>query len=285
MFIELIPIGLQQGLLLAIVAVGVMVPFRLLNFSDLTAEGSYPFGGITCAVLIAAGCNPIIAVFIASVLAGLMGMGTAILHLRFKVNTLLAGIILSTMIYSINLRLMGKPNIALFNFHTLFSITEQLSLKLIILIIINILIVIPLFSFLITEKGLSLRAVGLNSLFAERQAINIKNYTLLGLFIGNMLCGLSGGLMVQIQGYADIAMGIGIVIHALAALMIGENIIGNKTLLRQIIAPIIGAIIYQQIQGLALSLGCSPSDLKLVSGAIVLSMMVFRIPTTQLYLK
>ena len=140
MFIELIPIGLQQGLLLAIVATGIMVPFRLLNFSDLTAEGSYPLGGITCAVLIAAGFNPLIAVVVACLAAGVIGMGTAILHLRFKVNTLLAGIILSTMVYSVNLRLMGKPNIALFNFHTLFSITEQLSLKLIILIIINIII-------------------------------------------------------------------------------------------------------------------------------------------------
>ncbi len=276
MFIDLIPVGLMQGLLLAIVAIGIMIPFKLLNFSDLTAEGSYPLGGIICAVLITAGCNSLIATIVACFAAGLMGIGTAVLHLRFKINTLLAGIILSTMIYSVNLRLMGRPNIALFNFNTLFTIADSVSLKLIMLLIINIIIIIPLFIFLITEKGLSLRAVGLNSLFAERQAINIKHYTILGLFIGNMLCGLAGSLMVQSQRYADLGMGIGIVIHALAALMIGESLINNKTLLRQIMAPIIGAIIYQQIQGLALSLGCSPSDLKFVSGAIVLGMMVFK---------
>jgi putative tryptophan/tyrosine transport system permease protein len=278
MLLDLISIGLLQGLLLAIVAVGIMVPFRLLNFPDLTAEGSYPLGGVICGVLISLNMHWLLALLIASFAAGLIGIGTAILHLRFKINTLLAGIILSTMLYSVHLRLMGKPNIALFDFSSLFNIFnnyDHLIIKLIILIIINIIIIVPLFVFLITEKGLALRAVGLNSLFAQRQAINIQHYTLLGLFVGNMLCGLAGSLMVQVQGYADIGMGLGIVIHALAALMIGENIIGNKTLLRQIIAPVIGAIIYQQIQGLALSLGCSPSDLKLVSGSIVLAMLIF----------
>jgi len=275
MFIELIPIGLVQGLLLAIVAIGIMIPFRLLNFPDLTAEGAYPLGGVICAVLLTAGFNSWIAMLIGCVAAGLVGMGTALLHLRFKINTLLAGIILSTMIYSVNLRLMGKPNIALFDYYTLFtSLANNISLKLLVITVINIIIIVPLFGFLVTEKGLSLRAVGLNALFAERQAINIKWYTLLGLFIGNLLCGLAGSLVVQSQKYADVGMGIGIVIHALAALMIGESILGNKTLLRQIIAPIIGAIIYQQVQGLALSLGCSPSDLKFITGSIVLLMMI-----------
>lgn len=278
MFIELMPISLLQGLLLAIVALGIMVPFRLLNFPDLTAEGAYPLGGIICAVLMTIKCNPLLAMLISCMASGLIGMITAILHLRFKLNTLLAGIILSTMIYSINLRLMGKPNIALFDFNNLFlmfSITDQLFFKIALIIIINIIVIIPLFMFLITEQGLSLRAVGLNSLFAKKQAISINYYTLLGLFIGNMLCGLSGSLVVQLQGYADVGMGIGIVIHALAALMIGEACIGNKNLLLQIMAPIVGAIIYQQIQGLALSLGCSPSDLKLVSGIIVLTVSCY----------
>lgn len=275
MFTELIPIGLVQGLLLAIVAIGIMVPFRLLNFPDLTAEGAYPLGGIVCAVLLSAGFNSFLAVMIACVLAGLVGVGTALLHLRYKINTLLAGIILSTMIYSINLRLMGKPNIALFDCYTLFAnLADNISLKLLFVTIVNIIIIVPLFGFLVTEKGLSLRAVGLNSFFAERQAININFYILLGLFIGNALCGLAGSLMVQSQRYADISMGIGIVIHALAALMIGESIVGNKTLLRQIFSPIIGAIIYQQVQGLVLYLGCSPSDLKLITGGIVLMMMM-----------
>jgi len=271
-FFELIPAGILQSLILSLVALGVMIPFRLINFPDLTAEGAYPLGGALCASLLIAGVNPIVATVLASVAGGMLGLSTALIHLRFKVNTLLAGIIVSTMIYSVNLRLMGKPNLALFseNTTTLFSSIEFLSVKILLLLAINLIMMGLLYRFLLSEKGLRLRVVGLNPFVAKKQGVHLSQYIFLGLFAGNLLNSFSGSLMVQLQQYSDIGMGVGIVIHALAALMIGESILGSYTLLRQILAPFIGALIYQQIQGLVISLGFAPSDLKLVTGAIVL---------------
>lgn len=274
--IDIIPVGLLQGLLLSIVTIGIMVPFRLLNFPDLTAEGSYPLGGALTASLILMGMNPVIATIIGCSAGGLMGLCTAFIHIRFKINTLLAGIILSIMVYSINLRIMGKPNLALFEEITLFSgISEDLFLKIALLFILNSILLSFMYGFLMTEKGLRFRAVGLNGEFSERSGIKTSLYVFFGLFFGNALCSLAGSLMVQNQNYVDIGMGIGIVIHALAALLIGESIVGTQTLVRQLVAPLIGAIIYQQIQGIVLSLGLSPSDLKFVTGGIVLLIMGF----------
>lgn len=273
----LLPTGIVQGLVLSLVAIGVMIPFRLINFPDLTAEGAYPLGGALCAYLIILGCNPVFATMLASLAGGVLGVGTALIHLRLRVNTLLAGIILSTMVYSVNLRIMGKPNLALFENITLFSnILDIISYKILFLLALNGGIIFLLYRYLITEKGLRLRAVGLNPLFAERQGIHLSPYILLALFLGNTLNSFAGSLMVQIQHYADIGMGVGIVIHALAALMIGESLIGTQSLLRQILAPFVGALIYQQIQGIAMSCGLAPSDLKFMTGIIVLLTMGYK---------
>ncbi|WP_039456352.1 ABC transporter permease [Candidatus Jidaibacter acanthamoebae] len=270
-FIDLFPSGLQQGLLLAIVATGIAIAFRLLNFADLTPEGTYTLGGSVYASLIILGVNPILATATAVLFGGLIGIITAFLHIRLKIDTLLAGIILSTMLYSVNLRLMGKPNIALFDQPSLFSCFSQtLLLKISILLLICLIIAALSYFFLSTEKGLRFRSVGLNPEFAEKQGTNVNLYIMLGLFAGNALASLAGSLTVQIQEYADIGMGIGIVIHALAALMIGESVIGTDSMHKVVGAPIIGALIYQQIQGLALAIGFAPSDLKLVTGFIVL---------------
>lgn len=272
---ELILTGILQGLVLAFVAYGVMIPFRLLNFPDLTAEGSYPLGGAISASLIVLGTHPIIAILAGAIGGGLAGISTAYLHLRFKVNTLLAGIIISTMLYSVNLRLMGKPNIALFNQNILFT-SDNTLIRILILICMLAIFIVPLLLFLRTNFGLRLRAVGFNPEFAKRHGISITRWTLFGLFLGNAYIGLAGSLMVQTQSYADIGMGVGIVIHALAALMIGECITGTSSLHKQLLAPLVGALIYQQIQGLALSLGLAPSDLKLLTGGIVLAVIALK---------
>ena len=272
---ELILTGCMQGLILALVAFGVMVPLRLLNFADLTAEGTYPLGGAVCASLIMMGGHPIAAVVIAVIAAGLVGMATALIHLRFQVNTLLAGIILSTMLYSVNLRLMGKPNIALFNMSLLFD-SQSMMLKIVMMLTILAGLLIPLSLFLQTEFGLRIRAVGLNPEFSQRQGLSVARYTLLGLFLGNAYAGVAGALTVQLQNYMDINMGVGIIIHALAALMLGECIVNNKTIKQQLLAPLVGALVYQQIQGLAISLGLAHSDLKLLTGIIVLTIIALR---------
>lgn len=277
LFIDLIPVGVMQGLILSLIALGIFIPFRILNFPDLTAEGSYPLGGIMCASLLAGDVNPILATVLAAFCAGCLGIGTALVHITLKVNTLLAGIILTTMAYSIDLRLMGKPNLALFDTMTIFSyIGENPIVKdMVILSVIGI-VTLLLYCFLKTEKGLRFRAVGFNPLFSKHQGIKLPSYILLGLFTGNALCGLAGSLMVQVQEYADVGMGVGIVIHALAALMIGESLIKTKTILSQLMAPFVGALIYQQIQGMALAIGLEPSDLKLFTGCIVLGVIAFR---------
>ena len=130
--------------------------------------------------------------------------------------------------------------------------------------------------FLYTETGLRFRAVGANPIFAEKQGISITQYTILGLFVGNGLCGFAGSLMVQMQGYADIGMGVGIVVHALAALMIGEVIVRSRTIARAIVGPFCGALTYSQIQGFALAAGLAPSDMKFFTGAIVLAVLMLR---------
>jgi putative ABC transport system permease protein len=269
MTIDLIISGLVQGLILALVTYAVMIPFRLLNFPDLSAEGSYPLGGAVCASLLVADVNLPLAILLSVVIAGLSGVATGLINLKLKVNSLLAGIIVSTMIYSVNLRIMAKPNISLFKSVNLFAQNNNW-LNIIILLLIIALITIPLAIFLRTQIGLRLRAIGLNPEFAAKNGVSIAKYTILGLFLAGSYSGLAGSLMVQLQNYMDVGMGIGIVIHALAALMIGEKIIGNETLNKQLIAPLIGAIIYQQIQGIALLFGLAASDLKFFTGVIVL---------------
>jgi putative ABC transport system permease protein len=272
LFIELIPTGLMQSLMIACVAFGIMMTFRLLNFADLTAEGTFPLGGCLCALALIHGFNPFVATAFGMLAGGVVGFFTAYFHLKLRIHSLLSGIILATMLYSINLRILGKPNVALFAYSTFFSkFDDSLIAKIIILASIIALVTIALYTFLKTESGLRLRAVGQNPKMAQMQGIHVDYYLYIGLFIANALNALGGALMVQTQGYADVGVGIGIVIHALAALMIGEVIIGQKTLLRQILSPIIGAILYQQFQGLVLSLGMEPSDFKLMTGLVVLS--------------
>lgn len=274
MSMNLVTTGLLQALILSFVAYGVMIPFRFLNFADLSGEGAYPLGGALCASLLLADLHPALTLIASALIAGCLSMIVALIHVRLRVNTLLAGIIVSTMAYSVNLRIMGKPNIALFDKGRLFSDTSM-ALDGLILFGLLLVLVIPFALFLRTEKGLQLRAIGLNPDFAKSQGISIQKYTLLGLMIAGCYSGFGGALMVQYQSYMDISMGIGIVIHALAALMIGEAIIGNATLHRQLLAPFLGAIVYQQIQGLALSMGLAPSDLKFFTGAVVLVVIGF----------
>ncbi|MBS0185699.1 MAG: ABC transporter permease [Proteobacteria bacterium] len=277
MFFELIPVGVLQGLVLALVALGIFIPFRVLNFPDLTAEGSYPLGGSVCAALVMCGMDPFLALLIAGFCGGLLGAGTALIHISLKVNTLVCGLILTTMAYSLNLRFMGKPNLSLFDQTTVFTfIGEGLEIKSLFVLGILIVLIVLLFLFLKTEKGLRFRSIGLSPLFSERQGINVPKYMILGLFTGNLLCGLAGGLMAQIQGYTDVGMGFGLVLHVLAALIIGEGLIKNKSIFAQLFAPFLGALVYQQIQGLVVALGLEPSDLKFFTGLFVLSIIAVR---------
>lgn len=267
---ELLYTGILQGLILSIIAFGIMIPFRFLNFPDLTAEGAYPLGGAVCASLMVAGMPQILAIIAGIMAGGLLAVGTSQVALRLKVNSLLAGIILSTMAYSINLRIMGKPNIALFDM-------GGISFDLIsLMIIVGMLCIVPFALFLYTDFGLQFRTIGSNPNFAINHGISVNKYTSLGLFVAGSMFGLAGSLMVQMQQFMDVGMGAGIVIHGLASLMIGEAIMGNGKMPKQLAAPVIGALIYQQIQGFALSCGLAPSDLKFFTGSIVLIVLAIQ---------
>ena len=269
MTMDMFVTGIVQGLVLSLLSYAVMIPFRLLNLPDVSVEGAYPLAGAVCAtLLVTSGVHPVMAILAAALCTGIMGIVVSVVIERLNVNSLLAGIIMSTMAYSVTLRIMGKPNLALNAVTTLF--THSAVHNCLVLLAIVGSMALGLYLFLITEVGLRLRAVGYNHAFARKQSISIFAYTLCGLCISGLFTGVAASCMVQLQRYMDINMGIGMVIHALASLMIGEALVGNTTLFRQLLAPIAGALIYQQIQGIAFSCGLMPSDLKLFTGVLVL---------------
>ncbi len=274
-FFGLVPITISQSLIYSFVALGVMVPFRILNFPDLTAEGSFPLGGCIFASGMLLGLSPMIALLVAVISGFLAGVTTAFIHLRFKINTLLSGILVLTMIYSVNLRAMGRSNVALFSYDNIFtlvssSITENLMLQILFLAIVVGSVSALLYWLLNTQHGLSMRAVGSNDAMAASQGVGIWTYTIIGLGLANAMTSLGGAILVQSQGFADANMGFGILINGLAALIIGEAITGRQTVVRQLLAPLAGSVIYYQIVSVALAMGLQPSDLKFFTGAFVL---------------
>ena len=277
-FISLVPVTLAQSLILAFVVLGIMIPFRTLNFPDLTSEGAFPLGGCVCGVLLAAGASPLTAIALALAAGFLAGCCTAFIHLRFRIHTLLAGILMMTMLYSINLRIMGKSNLSVFGTPSVFDWVPGVQpgfpvSKIIVAGLIGVVVFLALNMFFRTEKGTAIRAVGANPDMAEAQGINVWAATIAGVGLASAFSALSGALMVQSQGFADVNMGLGILINGLAALMIGEAIVGKQTVLRQLLAPFVGAIVYYQLVSLCLAAGMPPPDLKLATGLFVLAML------------
>ncbi len=277
-FSQLMPVTLAQSLIMGFVVLGIMLPFRVLSFPDLTSEGAFPLGGCVASVLIAAGANPWLAVGFAVSAGFLAGCCTAYIHLRFRIHTLLAGILMTTMLYSINLRIMGRSNVSLFGFD---QILDSIAVahsgspynKIALVGLVLAITVVALDYFFKTEKGTAMRAVGANPDMSEAQGINVWTATIVGIGLAGGLSALAGALMVQSQGFGDINMGLGVLINGLAALMIGEAIIGNHSVLRQLMAPIVGALVYYQLISLCLAANMPPPDLKLATGLFVLLML------------
>lgn len=277
-FVNLVPITLAQSLLYGFVALGIMIPFRLLSFPDLTCEGSFPLGGCLCAALLVAGVAPVISIIIAVVAGILAGCATAFIHLRFKINTLLAGILMITILWSVNLRIMGKSNIPLFAAPSFFDgiypgFTLNVSVQIVFWLLVAVALVALLYWFLSTDLGLAVRATGANEAMARAQGVNTWAITIAGVGAANGLTAFAGASVAQVQGYADVQMGFGILINALAALIIGEAVVGRTSIFRQVLAPFVGSIVYYQVISAGLALGLHPSDLKLVTGLFVLIML------------
>ncbi|MBB3146763.1 putative ABC transport system permease protein [Phyllobacterium trifolii] len=277
-FYGLIPVTIAQSLIVSFVVLGVMLPFRILNFPDLTSEGAFPLGGCVCGTLITAGVNPFLACFIALLCGFAAGCTTAFIHLRFRINTLLAGILVMTMLYSINLRIMGRTNIPLFTYDTVFTVLAGPSAnfpwtKILIVGLLVALVLGAMLYFFMSEKGTAMRAVGASPDMAEAQGVNVGTATIIGVGVASALSATGGSIMVQTQGFADVNMGFGILINGLAALIIGEAITGRQTILRQVVAPVIGSLVYYQLISFCLTLGLAPADLKFATGAFVLLML------------
>jgi putative ABC transport system permease protein len=277
-FISLVPVTLAQSLILAFVVLGIMIPFRMLSFPDLTSEGAFPLGGCVCGVLMAAGMSPLAAIAIALLAGFLAGCCTAFIHLRFRIHTLLAGILMMTMLYSINLRIMGRSNLSVFGASTVFDWAPGLqpgfpASKIVVAGLIALIVFFLLYHFFRTEKGTAVRAVGANPDMAEAQGINVWMATIGGVGLAGAFSAAGGALMVQSQGFADVNMGLGILINGLAALMIGEAIVGKQSVARQLAAPFVGAIVYYQLVSFCLAAGMPPPDLKLATGLFVLAML------------
>ena len=277
-WIALIPVTLAQSLILSFVVLAVMLPFRILAVPDLTSEGSYPLGGCVCAVALIAGAPPLVALLIAAAAGFLAGSATAFIHLRFRIHTLLAGILITTMLYSINLRILGKANQPIFNESKIYDWLSGLGLsgswtKIILVSALVLLSLVCLNLWFATERGTAMRAVGANSDMAEAQGINVARATIGGIGLAGASAAFGGGLMVQSQGFADVNMGLGVLINALAALMIGEALVGRRSVMRQLAAPFIGAVVYYQLISVCLAAGLPPGDLKIATGVFVLVLL------------
>lgn len=275
-FWNLVPVTLAQGLLYGYIALAVMIPFRMLAFPDLTSEGAFPLGGCVCAALLLAGANPLLATLGAVAGGMLAGLSTAFIHLRFRINTLLAGILVMTILYSLNLRVLGKSNAALLGMDSLLSwispaVVTSVPLQIAVLAALALGMLGALYAFLGTEIGLSLRAVGANAALAPALGINPWHYILGGLALASGLSALAGALAVQLQGFADVHMGFGVLITGLASVIIGETLLGRQSVARQLAAPVVGSLVYYQLVSLGLALGLKPADLKLATGLFVLA--------------
>jgi putative ABC transport system permease protein len=269
--------AVEIGLIFALVALGVYISFRLLRFPDLTVDGSFPLGGAVCAVLISGGTNPWLATLAATAAGALAGMVTGWLNVKLKIMDLLASILMMIALYSINLRVMGGPNIPLINDPTIFNLLQPESMedyvfRPLLLLVIVIAAKIVLDWFFATQRGLAIRATGSNARMARAQGVNTGGMILLGMAVSNGLVGLAGAMFVQTQGGSDISMGIGTIVIGLAAVIVGESILPSRKIIYATLAVVIGAIVYRFFIAAALNsdfIGLKAQDLNLVTAVLV----------------
>jgi putative ABC transport system permease protein len=269
--------AIEIGLIFGLVALGVFLSFRIINFPDLTVDGSFPLGGAVAAALIVSGWNPFVATAVAMLAGALAGYLTAWLNVHLRIMQLLASILVMIALYSVNLRIMGKPNVALINDATVFSLVEfggipDYWLKPLVLLVIVIAAKLLIDLFFASEAGLAMRATGNNPRMARAQGISTDRLTVWGLALSNALVALAGALFVQTQGGADISMGIGTIVIGLAAVIIGETILPARSLVITTLACILGAVLYRFFIALALNsdfIGLKAQDLNLVTAVLV----------------
>ncbi|MDJ0702278.1 MAG: ABC transporter permease [Leptolyngbyaceae cyanobacterium MO_188.B28] len=276
--------AIETGLLYGFLSLGVYLSFRILKFPDLTVDGSFPLGAAVAATLIVQGTNPFLATGLAVIAGGLAGLCTAWLSVQLKILNLLASILTMIALYSINLRIMGKPNVALLGQSTLFDqvvlplphLPPQLETPILLLIALA-LVKVGVDAFLSSELGLAMRATGMNPTMAQAQGIATNQLILLGMSMSNALTALVGALFAQIYGFADAALGIGTVVAGLATVILGGVLLPGLTVQRATLSVILGSIVYRLAIALALNvdfLGFQAQDLNLVTAILVVITLV-----------
>lgn len=262
---------LEQGLIFAITALGVSISYKILNFPDLSVDGSFPLGAAVACTLLINGYSPFMALLIALLAGVISGFFTGYIHTKFNITNLLSGIIVMIALYSVNLRIMGKANVHVFNQNHIFKSSYPALLIILVLIILCKLLIDYLLK---TKFGYVLRSLGNNPNVVNSLGLDDKKYKIIGLMIANGLVSLSGGILAQYQGFADISMGTGILVTGLASIILGEQILKTNKHIKLTTIVIIGSIVYRLIIALSLEVGFTASDLKLITALILLGILI-----------
>jgi len=287
--------ALTIGLILSLLAFGVFISFRIFEFPDITTEGSLTLGGAIAAVLIVAGVNPVLATLAAFAGGALAGTSTAVLHTRFKINPLLSGILVMTALYSVNLHVMGKSNIPLLTERTLATMAESVGTSVLgapevhligwdvstrdlasLFLALGVAAAVgaALYLFFRTNIGTAMQAAGDNAQMIRALGVNVENMIVLGLALSNGLVAVAGALLTQYQGFADVQMGIGMVVWGLASVIIGEALVGVRALGFIITGAVMGSVLFRLLVAVALRGGLNPNDLKLVTAVFVFAALI-----------
>ena len=280
--------SLTMGLILALLAAGVLISFRILSFRDLTVDGSLALGGAVTAAMVASGRSPWVATICGALAGGAAGACTGLLATRLKVNPLLAGILVMTALYSVNLRVMGKSNIPLMDKPTVLTAVQNLSgvddhvqlglwsvpsqdlWTLIFIAVFVSAVIAGLVMYFRTQLGLAMRATGDNPDMIRALGVDVGWMTTLGLALSNSLIGLSGAFLVQYQGFADVQMGLGMVVWGVASVILGESLVGSRAVGFLMAGAVMGSVLFRLLVAIALRWGLNPNDLKLVTAVFVL---------------
>lgn len=273
---------IEQGLIYAILALGVYITYKILDFPDLSVDSSFPLGAAVTAVMIANGAHPLLTLPVSLVAGALAGVITGVIHVKCRVRDLLSGIITMTALYSVNLRIAGRANVPIFNMETLFknSLVNALPeavrpyAPVAILLVLVALCKLAMDWYLSTKSGYLLRATGDNPQVVTALAKDGGMVKIQGLAIANGLCALSGCVMCQYQRYFDISMGTGTMVIALASVIIGTNLFARSRAVRATGAVVVGSILYKACVALALSAGLAPNDMKLITAVLFLLILV-----------
>ena len=262
---------IEQSLIFAIMVLGVYISFRILNFPDMTVDGTFPLGAAISAKLLTLGINPYLTLLVALVAGAAAGAVTGLIHVKLKVKDLLAGILVMTALYSVNLRVMEKSNIPLFEEDNIFNTEYSMMITIVVLILISKFLLDYLLK---TKFGFALKALGDNENLIVSLGLNEEKYKIYGLMIANAFVAFSGAVLAQYQGFADVGMGTGIIVIGLASIIIGDTLFGKRRKLVGTTIVIIGSILYRGVIAVTLSMGMDASDLKLITSVIVIVIVI-----------